>query len=90
MPKHEADETDPMTLTGVEVPAEKRDVEEMARAFAEEFVATGWDEAQLVSMFENPFYAGPHLAWSQLGERRVRALIAETVETARARRNRHA
>ncbi|MHC4492875.1 MAG: hypothetical protein ACYTDU_14750 [Planctomycetota bacterium] len=84
MPKHEPDETDPMTLTGVEVPAEKSDVEEMAR------VATGWDEAQLVSMFENPFYAGPHLAWTQLGEQPVRALITETVETARAWRNRHA
>jgi len=90
MPKHEPGETDPMALTGVEVPAEKSNVEEMACAFAEEFVAAGWDEAQLLTMFENPFYAGPHLAWAQLGEQRVRALIAETVETARAWRNRHA
>jgi hypothetical protein len=79
MPKNEPDTTDPMTLTGVEVPAEEADVMAMARAFAEEFAAQGWDEARLLSMFRNRFYAGPHLAWTQLGEERVRALIADAV-----------
>jgi hypothetical protein len=79
MPKRDPDPTDPMTRTGVEIPADLEEVEEMARAFAEEFAATGWNEARLAEMFVNPFYAGPHLAWRQLGERRVHELIAEAV-----------
>ena len=87
MPKHEPDARDPMTLTGVEVPADKEDVEAMARGFAEEFAASGWREDRLVKMFRNPFYAGPHLAWKQLGEARVKTIVHEA---ARPWRNLHA
>jgi hypothetical protein len=85
MPKTEPDETDPLTLTGVEVPAARGDVEAMALAFAEEFAASGWDEPQLARMFASPFYGGPHLAWRTLGEERCRALIAEAVRPWRRR-----
>ncbi|MHC4547394.1 MAG: hypothetical protein ACYTEZ_01345 [Planctomycetota bacterium] len=85
MPKHEPDPTDPMTLTGVQVPAEEEHVEAMARAFAEEFAACGWDEHRLYRMFASSFCAGPHLAWTQLGETRVRALIADAVRPWRSR-----
>jgi hypothetical protein len=79
MPHGEPDPSDPFLLQGVEVRAEEGDVVAMARAFAEEFAASGWDEPRLVAMFKAPFYAGPHLAWRQLGEARIRALVAEAV-----------
>jgi hypothetical protein len=79
VPRRDPDPTDPMTRTGVEIPADLDEVEAMARAFAEEFAATGCDEEQLLEMFQRPFYAGPHLAWTQLGEAKVRAVIAEAV-----------
>ena len=87
MPKQEPDPTDPMTLTGVEVPATEQDVVEMARGFAEEFAMCGWDENRLLHVFQNPRYAGPHLAWQQLGEERVRSVIEEAL---RPWRNAHA
>ena len=77
MPHNEPDATDPMSLTGVEVPAAEEEVVEMARSFAEEFAAGGWSAERLLTLFRNPFYAGPHLAWVQLGETRVRGRIDE-------------
>jgi hypothetical protein len=87
MPKDDPDFTDPMTVVGVETPATAKDVEAMARAFAEEFAFSGWDAPRIEALFRNPFYAGPHLAWKTLGDARVRALVAEAV---RPWRNRHA
>ena len=79
MPHGDPDPTDPLTLRGVEVPAEEGDVLAMARGFAEEFAASGWDEPRLVAMFKAAFYLGPHLAWQQLGEARIRQICAEAV-----------
>lgn len=92
MPHGDPDPTDPMTLRGVEVPAEEGDVVAMAQGFAEEFAASGWDEARLLAMFQSPFYLGPHLAWKQLGEARVREIVAEALrpwKSLHARRNAH-
>jgi len=79
MPRQEPDATDPMTLTGVEFPATEEDVVEMARAFAGEFAMSGWDGDRLLHLFRNPRYGGPHLAWKQLGEERVREVIEEAL-----------
>jgi hypothetical protein len=79
MPHGDPDMTDPFLLQGVEVPAEEGEVEEMARAFAEDFACAGWDEARLVAMFQTPFYAGPHFAWRQLGDARIRAIVREAL-----------
>jgi len=79
MPRDNPDPEDPMSLTGVEVPADEADVVEMARTFAEEFARSGWDEARIAEMFSSPRFAGPHMAFQQLGEKRVRALIEEAL-----------
>jgi hypothetical protein len=79
MPHGDPDPRDPFALRGVEVPAEEGDVVAMAKGFAEEFAAAGWDEPRLLAMFKAPFYLGPHLAWQQLGEKRVREIVAEAV-----------
>ena len=79
MPTKGPDAGDPLSLTGVQTPAELADVEAMALGLAEEFAANGWDEPRLLSMFRSPFYSGPHLAFTQLGETRVCELIADAV-----------
>jgi len=79
MPHGDPDPTDPMALAGVEFAADEEDVVCMACAFADEFAASGWDEPRLLWMFKNPYYAGPHLAYRQLGEDRIRTIIGEAV-----------
>jgi hypothetical protein len=79
MPYDDPDPQDPMTLDAVAMPASLEDVEAMARGFAEEFAASGWDEDRLLVLFHAPFYAGPHSALLQLGEDRIRTIVTEAV-----------
>ncbi len=80
MPYDEPDETDPMVLIGVELPADGSTSEESCRVLAEEFARMGIGEERLMELFRNPFYAGPHHAFRVLGEDRVRAIVHEYVE----------
>jgi hypothetical protein len=86
MSHREPEADDPMTLEAVGIPASREDVEAMARGFAEEYAFWGWDEGRILELFRHPFYAGPHLAMRQLGEPRIREIVAEAVSPWR---NRH-
>ncbi len=78
MPKNETDPEDPLELVGVELASQSEaQLRDMALCFAEEFAREGWGEEQLLAMFKNPFYKGPHLAWQQKGETFVREVIKE-------------
>lgn len=72
--------TDPMELVGVELPADEASHRDVVSVFAEEFTRLGFDEAKVMSLFLNPFYAGPHRAYNALGHDVVCALVAEQVE----------
>jgi hypothetical protein len=87
MPHDDPDPEDPLTLTGVELPAEAGEVRAMAEAFAEEFLMLGFPPGRVAAMFADARYAGPHLAFRQLGEAAVRELVDEV---ARPWRQRHA
>ncbi len=78
MPYGDPDPQDPNVLVGVSVPADREAVREMAYAFAEEFSALGFDEGRLLALFRQPFYAGPHRAWTVLGEAEIRRIVAES------------
>lgn len=41
-------------------------------------------------MFREPFYLGPHLAYEQLGEARIREIVADALRPWSQRRNAHA
>jgi hypothetical protein len=75
MPFDEADETDPLELVGVELPADEAAMIEQATVFAEEFARMGFSEEKLMQLFKNPFYAGAHGAYRALGEEKVRELV---------------
>ena len=75
MPYDEADETDPMMLVGVELPADASTWRETARVLAEEFSRMGFDEDRLLDFFRDPFYAGAHQAFLVLGEDEIRKIV---------------
>ncbi len=77
MPYDEPDETDPMMLIGVELEAGESSSLVTAQVFAEEFARMGYDETQLMDLFKNPFYAGAHRAYLNLGEELVRQVVRE-------------
>ena len=76
MPLLEPDETDPMLLEGIGMDGGPGALERMAEDLVDEFVRVGTDEAHLLELFRNPFYALPHGIYQQRGEAWVRELIA--------------
>ena len=86
MPYGEANPSDPNVLVGVLLPAEAETVREMVYVFAEEFARMGYDEARLLRVFRNPFYAGAHRAYSVLGEQAVGEIVGECVRVWRRTR----
>jgi hypothetical protein len=75
MPKHEPSPQDPMELIGAEVPTDEDGLLLMANCFIEEYVRMGYDDAQIMRLFKNPFFRGTHLVYQQKGEAFVRELI---------------
>jgi hypothetical protein len=49
----------------------------LAEKFIEEFMFLHVDAQQILSLFKNPQYAGPHLVYTRHGEAFVRELIVE-------------
>jgi hypothetical protein len=83
MPKDDFDHDDPFQLVGMWLPATPNDgaLELMGRGFIEEFVRLGWGGAQILRLFQNPFYRGPHAVYRVKGEPFVRQLIAQVQQT---------
>ncbi len=77
MPYGDPDPTDPSILVGVRLPGSEESLREMAQVFADEFARIGHTPRQILGLFENPFYAGPHAALRALGVDAVKAIIAE-------------
>ncbi len=76
MPMREPDPEDPMELVGVRLPVnDDAATGEMAECFAEEFIRLGHSVEQVLALFKNPFYAGPHEAYRSLGEERICEMI---------------
>lgn len=77
MPHQEADETDPMLLVGVELPADPTAAREAVQVIAEEYARMGFSEDQLLALFASPFHGGAHQACRDLGEDATRAIVRE-------------
>jgi hypothetical protein len=77
MPKDEFDFEDPFELNGMALFSEEDTTNDMAVCFTEEFMRMGYGHNQVLALFRNPHYLGPHLALEKRGEPFVRALIAE-------------
>lgn len=79
MPYNEPDPADPTMLIGVPLPANPEADTEMAYAFAEEFASMGYSEAQLLRLFQNPFYAGAFAVTRRLGESKIQEIVKECI-----------
>ena len=89
MPMREPGAEDPMELVGVRLPVEDDSAtKEMAECFAEEFIRLGHSVEEVLALFKNPFYVGPHEAYRCLGEERVCEMIETYDRIFRPTRNR--
>ncbi len=87
MIKKESEPDDPIEMIGMEIPNQSEEqLRDMALCFAEEFVREGWTEEELMKLFKNPFYHGPHLVWEQKGDDYVKAVINEAIKMWRPRK----
>ncbi|HLE37324.1 MAG TPA: hypothetical protein VI699_09255 [Candidatus Acidoferrales bacterium] len=77
MPKDEFDLEDPLELAAREIPAGVEHVEEMAECFIEEYRRMGWSAPAVYALFRKAEYHGPHVAFQQLGDARIRGLVEE-------------
>jgi hypothetical protein len=79
MPYDDPDPTDPQVLVGVALPSNEEAAREMAYVFAEEFTRMGMGAHGVLSLFEDPFYAGAHQIYQALGADAVRGIVEECV-----------
>ena len=79
MPFKDPDEEDPLELVGVELPATEDNVLEMIACFAEEYARMGFTSEQIFDLFRNPAYPPAYQAMQQVGESKVRHIIAEAL-----------
>ncbi len=77
MPKDEFDFEDPFELNGMALLSEEDTTNDMAICFTEEFMRMGYGHNQVLALFRNPHYLGPHMALEKRGEPVIRALIAD-------------
>lgn len=80
MANKEYESDDPMEMVGYEIPGQSEAaLRDMALCFAEEFVRDGLDEGKIMSLFRNPYYKGPYLAWQQKGDEFVKSVIRDAM-----------
>jgi hypothetical protein len=79
VPYDDYDAEDPLELVGCEVELADEHLTEMAECFVEEFARMGYGANELLELFRNPFYRGPHSVYQARGEEYVRRLIEEIV-----------
>ncbi|MCW5552065.1 MAG: hypothetical protein KIS67_07845 [Verrucomicrobiae bacterium] len=77
MPKEEFDFEDPFELNGMAFLTHEDTTNDMAETFIEEFMRMGYGHKQVLALFRNPYYLGPHMALEKRGEPFIRELIAE-------------
>lgn len=78
MPYDDPDATDPMTLHGVVLETDSAEANrDMACCFIEEYLRLGFDRVRLLKLFQTKGYAGPYMAYCELGEETIMKLIDE-------------
>ena len=76
MPKNEFDLEDPLELRGMVLLSQEDSTGDMAECFIEEFMRMSYSHNEVLALFRNQHYLGPHMAWEKHGEPFIRDLIA--------------
>src|SRR5262245_22526135 len=77
MRKGEFDYEDPIELTATVLLSEEDTTGPMAECLIEEFMRMGYGHRQILALFRNPHYLGPHMVLEKRGELFIRTLIIE-------------
>lgn len=77
MPKDEFDFEDPLELNGMAFATEEDTTDAMCECFIEEFLRMGYNARQILALFRNENYLGPHMTMQKRGEAYIRDSITE-------------
>ena len=76
MAEKKFESSDPMELVGTMCEGgDASSMDEMACVFVEELARMGWSREQIVAVFQDPFYRGPHTVYRSKGPAYVDALL---------------
>jgi hypothetical protein len=76
MADKEFESDDPMELVGTLMECDEHEIEDMGFTFVEEFVRMRWPREEILSIFANPHYRGPHTVYRTKG----RAFVDEVID----------
>lgn len=72
---------DPFDRVAVAVTIEEEhSLEEMAKCFAAEFISMGWDEKEILRLFQQPFYRSAHVVYQKKGQEFIKNVIRQAGE----------
>lgn len=75
MADKEFESEDPMELVGTLMECNEEEIEEMGLTFVEEFTRMHWPREEIMAIFANPHYRGPHTVYRAKGPAFVSRLI---------------
>jgi hypothetical protein len=75
MADKEFEEDDPMELVGTVMDSDEDAIEEMGFTFVEELARMKWPREDILAVFMDPHYRGPHSVYAARGLGYVNALI---------------
>ena len=75
MADKEFESEDPMELVGTLMECNEEEIEEMGLTFVEEFARMRWPREEIMAIFANPHYRGPHTVYRAKGPAFVSRLI---------------
>lgn len=75
MADKEFESEDPMQLIGTLMDCNEEEIEEMGLTFVEEFTRMRWPREEIMAIFANPHYRGPHTVYRAKGPAFVSGLI---------------
>jgi hypothetical protein len=85
MAQKDFEQDDPMELVGTVLDnAGEQAMEEMGRTFVEELARMKWPREDIITVFMDPFYRGPHTVYRSKGLAYVTGLIDSVMGDGRA------
>lgn len=75
MADKEFESEDPMELVGTLMECDEEEIEEMGLTFVEEFARMKWPREEIMAIFANPHYRGPHTVYRAKGPIFISGLI---------------
>jgi hypothetical protein len=79
MAEKQFEDDDPMELVGSVIGIGEDDLEEMGLTFVEELARMDWSQEEILIIFSDPFYRGPHTVYRAKGAEYVKRLIVSVM-----------